>query len=565
MVLDTIVGFLFVLTVVVFFHEFGHFLVARWCGVGVKAFSIGFGPEIFGFTDKHGTRWKLSWIPLGGYVKFIDDENAASAGGRKTLEKLTPEERKQSFQEKPLAARAAVVAAGPIANFVLAIAIFTAIFSLFGERVTAAKVDVVNPGSAAERAGFMVGDKVVSIDGQAIESFGEMQRIVGVSPNQSLHFTVERGGKFVDITATPELKTITLGGAVTGLGIEATSVWHGLPHESVTEMQLLTGDGRVVIATKNNEHSGLYYGFPNSYGTLGYTLALTIELMPVKPYVHVRHFAFGDPKSCMAAIAEIARDGSYQGHKSDFLDGVAFSTTELYLTVGAFSDKAPWLSDYTGQEIYYQSLRTNREDFLTVKDYIWRWDTDWFWCAGAFGLKNKMVRRLWPRRYRRSDVYRKFVALDQKHGFTAAMYSKRHWPQREFVTQDVEIPVERGDDFLAFFAEKVKMAPVWMCPIRLRGTESWTLYPMRPGELYVNFGFWGTALLPSGKGDGYYNRMVEEEVSALGGHKSLYSSAFYSEEEFRSRYNGAAYDKLKAEYDGGGRLLTLYDKAVRRR
>ena len=209
MVLDTIIGFLFVLTVVVFFHEFGHFLVARWCGVGVKAFSIGFGPEIFGFTDKYGTRWKVSWIPLGGYVKFIDDENVASRSGRKTLEKLSPEERKQSFQEKSLAARAAVVAAGPIANFVLAIAIFTAIFALFGERITAAKVDVVNAGSAAARAGFMVGDKVVSIDGQAIESFGEMQRIVGMSPNQPLHFTVERSGKFVDITATPELKTIT--------------------------------------------------------------------------------------------------------------------------------------------------------------------------------------------------------------------------------------------------------------------------------------------------------------------------------------------------------------------
>src|SRR4029079_4329112 len=177
MVLDTIVGFPFVLTVVVFFHEFGHFLVARWCGVGVKAFSIGFGPEIFGFTDKYGTRWKVSWIPLGGYVKFIDDENVASASGRKTLERLSPEERRQSFQEKPLAARAAVVAAGPIANFVLAIAIFTAIFALFGERITAAKVDVVNAGSAAALAGFMVGDKVVSIDGQAIESFGEMQRI----------------------------------------------------------------------------------------------------------------------------------------------------------------------------------------------------------------------------------------------------------------------------------------------------------------------------------------------------------------------------------------------------
>ena len=130
----------------------------------------------------------------------------------------------------------------------------------------------------------------------------------------------------------PQLKTITLGGAVTGLGIESTSVWHGLPHESVIEMQILTGDGRVVIATKDNEHSDLFYGFPNSYGTLGYSLALTIELMPVKPYVHLRHFAFTDPKSCMDAIAEIARDGSYQGHKADFLDGTAFSNSELYLT-----------------------------------------------------------------------------------------------------------------------------------------------------------------------------------------------------------------------------------------
>jgi FAD/FMN-containing dehydrogenase len=363
----------------------------------------------------------------------------------------------------------------------------------------------------------------------------------------------------------PQLKTITLGGAVTGLGIESTSLWYGLPHESVTEMQILTGDGRVVIATGDNEHSDLFYGFPNSYGTLGYSLALTIELMPVKPYVHLRHFSFADPESCMTAIAEIARDGSYQGHRADFLDGVAFSNSELYLTVGAFSDKAPWLSDYTGQQIYYKSLRTSREDFLTIKDYIWRWDTDWFWCSRAFGVQQATIRRLWPRKYRRSDIYRKIVAVDQKYGLTAAMYEKRGTPQREFVTQDVEIPVERGRDFLAWFGKAVGMTPIWLCPIRLRGERSWTLYPMRAGEVYVNFGFWGTCALPPGKTDGYYNGMVEEEVGALGGHKSLYSTAFYSEEEFRARYNGAAYDKLKAEYDGNGRLLGLYDKCVRRR
>ena len=211
---DTLIGyllpFLFVLTIVVFIHELGHFLVARWCGVGIKAFSIGFGPEIVGFNDRYGTRWKISWIPLGGYVKFIDDENAASAGGgRRTLDQLTPEERARSFQGKSLAQRAAVVAAGPIANFVLAIVIFTAIFGIFGERITAAKVDVVNPGSVAERAGFLAGDRVISIDGSAIESFGEMQRIVGMSPDKPLHFVAERGGKTVDITVTPELKEIT--------------------------------------------------------------------------------------------------------------------------------------------------------------------------------------------------------------------------------------------------------------------------------------------------------------------------------------------------------------------
>jgi FAD/FMN-containing dehydrogenase len=244
---------------------------------------------------------------------------------------------------------------------------------------------------------------------------------------------------------------------------------------------------------------------------------------------------------------------------------VAFGLGELYLTVGVFSDKAPWVSDYTGQQIFYRSLRTSREDFLTVKDYIWRWDTDWFWCSGAFGVQNSKVRRLWPRRYRRSDVYRKLVAVDQKYGLTAALYERRHQPRREMVVQDVEIPVDRGDEFLDFFERNVKMAPVWMCPLRLRGDRAWPLYPMEPGAVYVNWGFWGTVPLPPGQEDGYYNRMVEEEVGVLDGHKSLYSSSFYSEEEFRRRYNGAAYDKLKAEYDGGGRLLGLYDKCVRGR
>ncbi len=164
----------------------------------------------------------------------------------------------------------------------------------------------------------------------------------------------------------PQLKTITLGGAVSGLGIESSSLRNGLPHESVLEMEILTGDGRVVTARPDSEHAALYWGFPNSYGTLGYALWLTIALEPVAPYVHLRHFRFAGPQEAMRAVAEIAREGSYYGHRADFVDGTAFSTDEIYLTVGAHSEVAPWLSDYTGQNIYYQSIRGPRDDFLAV-------------------------------------------------------------------------------------------------------------------------------------------------------------------------------------------------------
>jgi FAD/FMN-containing dehydrogenase len=376
----------------------------------------------------------------------------------------------------------------------------------------------------------------------------------------------------------PQLKTITLGGAVTGLGIESTSLRSGMPHESVTEMEILTGDGRVVTAAPGSEHDALFRGFPNSYGTLGYALSLTIELEPAAPFVHLRHFRFDAPEDCMEAVAQVARDGSLRGHRADFVDGTMFSLDEMYLTVGAFSDVAPWCSDYTRDRIYYQSIRGPKEDFLTISDYLWRWDTDWFWCSRAFGVQRPLVRRVWPRRYRRSDVYRRLVAFDQRRGLSAAVGSVRGRPPREAVIQDVEIPVERGAEFLRFFAGRVGMSPVWMCPLRLRGTgpgarpggasveePTWPLYPLRSGQVYVNFGFWGTVPLPPGTADGYHNRLVEDEVAALGGQKGLYSTSFYSEEEFWEHYNGTEYARLKHEYDGEGRLAGLYEKCVRAR
>jgi regulator of sigma E protease len=204
--LGYLIPFLAVLTVVVFIHELGHFLVGRWCGVGVKAFSIGFGPEIFGWNDRHGTRWKLSAIPLGGYVKFAGDINAASAPDADALAHMSAEERAVSFHHKPVWKRAAIVAAGPIANFLLAILLFGALTYANGRQILAPRIEAVQPGSAAERAGFQPGDLVLSINGRTITGFGDMQRIISASAEDPLEFVVERGGREVRFTAVPDLK-----------------------------------------------------------------------------------------------------------------------------------------------------------------------------------------------------------------------------------------------------------------------------------------------------------------------------------------------------------------------
>ena len=203
-----LVPFLFVLTIVVFFHELGHFLVARACGIKVLVFSIGFGPEIVGFYDRYGTRWKISAVPLGGYVKFFGDENAASVPDHEAAAAMSEAEKEVSFIHKPVGPRAAVVVAGPAANFILAIAIFAGVFMTVGKQTTSARVDTVQPASAAQAAGFMPGDLVVAIDGTKIDNFSDMQRIVSVSAGETLNIEVERGGVHVTLKATPQLREL---------------------------------------------------------------------------------------------------------------------------------------------------------------------------------------------------------------------------------------------------------------------------------------------------------------------------------------------------------------------
>lgn len=371
----------------------------------------------------------------------------------------------------------------------------------------------------------------------------------------------------------PQLRTITLGGAVTGLGIESASFRHGTPHESVLEMDILTGTGEVLTVTgaADDPNRDLFYGFPNSYGSLGYALRLQIELEPVKPFVHLRHLRFDTATAMTNAMATITADRIFEGRRVDFLDGTVFSPSEQYLTLGEMVDTSPAqlaVSDYTGMNIYYRSIQTKTEDVLTIHDYLWRWDTDWFWCSRAFGAQKKLVRRFWPKRKLRSDVYWKLIAFDRRHDVSGKLARLRGAPRREPVVQDIEVPIDRLEDFLEFFHAEVGIEPVWVCPLKQRDPNAlWPLYEFDPQITYVNVGFWSTVALPADTepGEGRINRLIEAKVTALEGRKSLYSTAFYDRETFWSIYGGNEYAGLKARFDPNSRLLGLYEKVVERR
>ncbi|HEU4946680.1 MAG TPA: FAD-binding oxidoreductase [Kribbella sp.] len=368
----------------------------------------------------------------------------------------------------------------------------------------------------------------------------------------------------------PQLRTITLGGAVSGLGIESSSFRAGLPHESVLEMDILTGAGEVVTARPEGEHAELFRTFPNSYGSLGYATRLRIELDRMSPYVALRNVRLGLDELA-PAVESIVADGTYGGEPVHFVDGVVFSPDEAYLMLGRHSDAAIETSDYTGQKIYYKSIRERTKDFLTDKDYLWRWDTDWFWCSAAFGAQNRYVRRLWPRRFRRSDVYYKLVGLENRWHVAARIDRRRGKPERERVVQDVEIPTGQLAGFLRWFDAEVGMRPVWLCPLRLRepagpdSASSWPLYPLTPGRTYVNVGFWGTVPIAPGAADGDVNRRIEVAVADFDGHKSLYSDVYYDRDTFDRLYNVPALNQVKKRYDPDARLTGLYEKAVTRR
>src|SRR3989454_1648705 len=276
----------------------------------------------------------------------------------------------------------------------------------------------------------------------------------------------------------PQVKSITIGGAAAGVGIEASSFRFGLVHDTLLALDVLLADGSIVNCTPENENRDLFFGFPNSYGTLGYALKVTARTVPVKPYVRIEHVRHIDPTRYFEDLAARCR-----AKDADFIDGTVFSGEEMFITLGRFADKAPATSDYSFENIYYRSIREKKSDWLSVKDFLWRWDTDWFWCSKNLFVQNPFVRRLVGRKRLNSTTYAKVMRWNSKWGFTRA-FSRLSGKHPESVIQDVDVPIGRAPEFLTFFLEEVGILPVWICPIGGYDTqERFPLYPVDPRAL----------------------------------------------------------------------------------
>lgn len=359
----------------------------------------------------------------------------------------------------------------------------------------------------------------------------------------------------------PELKTITIGGALVGLGIEASSFRYGLVHETILEVEVLTGDGAIVICTPDNEHKDLFFALPNSYGTLGYALKIKLKLIPAKKFVRLTNLRFHNIERYFEKLKELCLKNRSQ-KEDTYIDGVIFSPDEMYITLGEFVDEAPYASNYTYMSVYFQSIRKKETNYLTTCDYIWRWDSDWFWCSKHFGMQHKILRLLLGKWMLRSAVYWKVMRLAASNPLLKSLVRLFSQPS-ESVIQDILIPVQNAPRFFDFFHRSIAISPIWICPFHFTHSERrYPLFPLDPKPLYIDFGFWD--VVPSNHPKGTLNKLIEKKAEELNGYKSLYSDSFYTAEDFWRIHSESAFAQLKAKYDPGKAFKDLYEKCVQR-
>jgi FAD/FMN-containing dehydrogenase len=353
-------------------------------------------------------------------------------------------------------------------------------------------------------------------------------------------------------TVAPELKYITVGGAIVGIGIESTGFRHGFVHDGLIEADVLLPSGDVITVRADNDHADLFYGLPNSYGTLGYILRARMALHPAKSHVHVQTRTFDAPGAYLEAMK-----AATEQHDVDFVEGLFFGDGRFLLSTGRMVDQVPRQDDIIRKNIYYRLVEQSQAIYLSTLDYIFRFDPDWFWNVPEGGVYD-VFRKLAPKRFRTSRFYTKFAALESKF---MATFGKGD-PNVEPLIQDWEVPWEGAEELIRFCLKNVDLGgrPWAAVPIRSPGRA--TLYPVRSDTLYFNLGSYCQVQRPSGMEPYYWTKLMDRRCFDLGGIKMLYSSTFLDRSTFDELYNGEAYRGLKAKYDPASQALDLYDKVV---
>ena len=350
----------------------------------------------------------------------------------------------------------------------------------------------------------------------------------------------------------PELKHITIGGATVGIGIESSCFRHGFVHDALIEADVLLPGGRVVTCTAHNEFSDLFHALPNSYGTLGYILRAKIRLVPAKPFVELRVERFDDVGSYLDAMrAATERDDV------DFVEGLFFEDRRLYLKCAFMRDSLDDIDDILRRDIYYKLVETRDVIRLTTRDYIFRYDPEWFWNIPDTALY-ALFRRYAPARFRNSGFYARHIA--RKARIRAALGLKAG--DTEPLIQDWEVPWEHAAALIETCLNEVDLGGRPWAAVPIKAPSQPTLYPIEPDKLYFNLGCYCQVRRPEGKPPYHYTRLMDAKCFELGGIKMLYSSTFLGAEEFNRRFNGTAYAALKKSYDPEGKAPTLYEKVA---
>ena len=373
----------------------------------------------------------------------------------------------------------------------------------------------------------------------------------------------------------PELSSITVGGAISGVGLESSSFKYGWVHDAVVSMDVLVADGKIVTCTADNVHKDLFHAMPNSYGTLGYITRVKLQLMKTKPYVQLRNNTFTNATAAfnfMEGLCKYNNETHITGTDKtvDFIDAVAFSKDNIVVAIGKFTNVGIGCSHYPSDGIYYKSLTEKSEDRLSVYDYCWRWDSDMFWgTEGMFLLQNKWVRRIFGRSLFNTPVLRTLNILISKYRKMYATYwskktpSKRVSPLYERIIQDIGIPMKKTPDFFDWLDKKINVYPVWLCPIKPKdssdNTYAWNL---NDGQLYFDIAIFGKKKTDEDPKHAYYNKLIEEKMLELDGNKSFYSDTYFTDEQFNKVIETEKYKEVKAKYDRDNKFMNLYDKVI---